>query len=526
MKRLILITLSLFLVACSGKDRKENVLRLASETEFRSLDPRVGNDSPSVQVILMLFEGLFRKDRNDMPKPAICSSYDISPDKTRYTFHLKQTTWSDGSPVTAMDFEYAWKKAVDAAWATNSAYRFYPIKNAQKIVKGKLNTDALGVCALDPYTLQVDLEYPAPYFLSMLTTTVYFPIPKHIVKHNPRWAFSKGGNFVSNGPFTLVKNYFKEKVILEKNPYYWDKRHVYLSGIELNVIPEVDTQYAMYQKGEIDFYGKPFAYPTSETLAVIRNLKDFHTEDLHSIGLIFVNTQKAILSNANFRKAIASALNRQAIIDHVAQEPSMPAMDVMPAALSLHPLPYFKDNDVQKAQSYLKLALDELDLTVEQLPKLNVLFTDMRRNKVILQAIQDQIRTNLGITLSLTSREWSVVYQDATSGNYDMVFMSWFARIPDPEYMLETFKYASDQVNTTFWEDGDYIANLNKARESIDVKERYYYLHTANNILMDAMPLIPIYHSKQVFLANPNLTGYTTSKLYEVDFKSAKFYHR
>lgn len=526
MKRLIAITLCLFLIACSSSERKENVLRLVSEMEFRSLDPRVGNDAPSVQVILMLFEGLFRKDRNDMPKPAICSSYDISPNKTRYTFYLKQTTWSDGYPVTAMDFEYAWKKVVDPAFATNSAYRFYAIKNAKKIVKGRLSPETLGVRALDAYTLQVDLEYPAPYFLSMLTTTVYFPIPKHIVKHNPRWAFSSGGSFVSNGPFALVENHFKQKIRLEKNQNYWDKRHVYLSGIELDVIPDVNTQYAMYQKGEIDYFGKPFAYPPCDTLAHVRHLKDFHTEDLHSIALLFANTKKPILNNTNFRQALAHALNRREILDHLVQEPSTPAMDAMPAALTLHPAPYFQDNDVPVAKEYLQKALDELGLTLDQLPTFDILFTDMRKNKSVLQAIQDQLRVNLGIHMTLTTREWSVVYQDATSGNFDLVFMSWFARIPDAEYMLETFKYGTDQVNFTKWEDARFIESLDKARESIDVKERYTHLHNANNILMDAMPLIPIYHAKQVFLANPNLTGYTTSKLYEVDFKSAKFYHR
>ncbi|MCH9613950.1 MAG: Oligopeptide-binding protein OppA [Chlamydiia bacterium] len=525
MNRVLLLILCLFFAACSNDRHKDNILRLASETEIRSLDPRVGNDAPSIQVILMLFEGLFRKDHTDTPQPAICYSYEISPDKCSYVFYLRPTTWSDGSPVTAHDFEYAWKKAIDPAYATSSAYRFYPLKNAKKILKGKEPLSSLGVKALGKHTLKVELEYPAPYFLSMLSTTVYFPIPKHVAEANPRWAFAKDSNFVSNGPFSLVENRFKERLSFEKNAHYWDKEHVYLKGINLDIIPDTLTQYAMYDKGQLDFFGKPFSFLTCEALAEARQSKDFHTEDLYSVLLLFVNSKQPILSNVHFRKALTLAINRQAIIDHVMQEPAIVAMDLLPPNLAVSNRPYFRDNDIKLANKYLDQALEELGITKEELPRIELLFTDMRKNSYICQAVQDQWRKNLGINVSLSSREWTVLYQDAISGAHDIVVMSWFARIPDPEYLLETFKYSSDHINFSFWESEEYINCLDSARSSINAKRREEYLLRAGDILMENMPIIPIMYAKLTFLANPKLTGYTTSKLNEIDFKSAKIYN-
>lgn len=525
MKRLFLLIVCLFFVACENSHRKENILRLASEIEIRSLDPRVGNDASSIQVILMLFDGLFRKDHADIPQPAICYSYEISQDKCSYVFYLRHTTWSDGHPVTAYDFEYAWKKAIDPAYATSSAYRFYPLKNAKKILQGKKPLDSLGVKALGKHTLKVDLEYPAPYFLSMLSTTVYFPIPKHIAESNPRWAFAKDSNFVSNGPFSLVENRFKERLSFEKNQRYWDKDNVHLKGIQLDIIPDSLTQYAMYEKGQLDYFGKPFSCFSPDAVVEAKKSEDFHSEDLYSVLLLFINNKHPILSNAHFRKALTLAIDRQQLIDHVLQEPASAAMDLLPPNLAISHRPYFRDSDLKLANKHLDLALEELGLTKEGLPRIELLFTDIKRNSSICQAMQDQWRKNLGVNISLSSREWTVLYQDAINGAHDIVMMSWFARIPDPEYLFDTFKYADDHINFSFWESEEYIHCLESARHSISANRREEYLLQAGDILMDAMPMIPVYYAKLTFLAQKRLFGYTTSKLNEVDFKSAKLYN-
>ncbi|MDJ0651505.1 MAG: ABC transporter substrate-binding protein [Simkaniaceae bacterium] len=191
--------------------------------------------------------------------PGVAESFTISENQKTYTFKLRDSYWSNGDPVTAYDFEYAWKKSVDPLHAKMSAFLFYRIKNARARLEKKVGVDDVGITALDEKTLRVELEYPTPYFLSLCTVAAYAPIHKEIDLRDSQWANNLNENFVTNGPFSLKKWQKSVEIYVEKNPSYWDSRSLKIDGIQIAVVSDDNTQYLMYEKGELDWIGKPFS---------------------------------------------------------------------------------------------------------------------------------------------------------------------------------------------------------------------------------------------------------------------------
>lgn len=313
-----LLLLALFFFACHGKEgRKEkrtisisilsNSQKISSFflSPIRSLDPRISTEAPSKHIMNMLYEGLMRVGPDGEIIPGIAESVTISEDQTVYTFHLRDSLWSNGDPVTAYDFEYAWKKSVTPEHARQGAFTFYTIKNVAACLEKKMGVEEVGICALDEKTLEVKLEHPAPYFLHLCTCTTYSPIHKETDLKHPSWHNSVNKHLVTNGPFLLTGWKKNVEICLEKNPYYWDAEEVQIGGVEVQVVTDANTQFFLFQKGKLDWIGQPFNNLPNDIIVNCYENNRLELSDSSEVFWFFLNTEKPLFNNKNFRKALA-----------------------------------------------------------------------------------------------------------------------------------------------------------------------------------------------------------------------------
>ena len=501
-----------------------NVLRIALPSDvstFHFSSSSKGHLLNSSYVINMLFEGLMWKDEQGLPQPAIAHKVDISRDRKKYTFHLKDCEWSDGVKVTAHDFEYSWKKAIDPSSKaiTPSPYCYYPIKNAKRCLFGEASLADVGIRAIDDVTLFVELEYPAPYFLELVAHPFLFPVPKHIAENDPKWAMNVG--LICNGPFMLQEWKKNERLFLAKNPRYINQEKVSLSGIDVSIVPSSQTALYLFEKGELDWVGSPFftiSYDISSDL-----LSENHEDAM--ILWVAINTDKYPFNNKKLRQALSYAVNRAAIAENVFGQSAIPRMSVLPHAIRLSNQGYFRDNDVERAKEYFQEALDELGLTIEQLPEIELSFVaDLEYAGRIVQAVQDQWRTVLGIKkVRLRPTEDNVYFNEVTKGNYSLGFMGWISLISDPLFILNCFRSKSDLINKTNWESEEFKRLLEQSDLALGDIERTNILIQAEALLVDEMPVIPICSLNKRFAKNPKLKGEIVPPIQSIDFKSAFF---
>jgi oligopeptide transport system substrate-binding protein len=504
-------------------DLQNRVVNISFLSPVRSLDPRISNEFPSCHVVNMIYEGLMHLDLEGKPTFGVAQSVDISDDQLTYTFHLRECQWSNGDPVTAYDFEYAWKKAVDPRYAQTGAFTFYSIKNVAACLEKKACVDEVGVQALDERTLQVELEHPASYFLSLTTCSTYSPINKRIDQEDPHWSSDVGEHFVCNGPF-ILKGWKKNvEIYLERNESYWDAKTVQLPGIRVQIIPDANTQFYLYEKGEIDWIGQPFN-PLPFDITKDDVVKD-KLQKMETLGLnwMFLNTERTPFNNKNIRKAFAYAINRKEITDHVFQLGEVPALGILNSELALHEGPYFDDGNVEKAREYFERGLKEMGMTKEEISPI----TFSQRSSIftlrITQALQQQLKEALGIQLEIEQADFPVHFNKLAKGDFLIGEIGWNSWLRDPIYMLDTFRKRSFATNMSRWEDERYKEYLDKSDHEIDPFKRKQYLQQAEELLMEEMPVIPLCFNTLSFMKNPKLKDVYVSPLKEVDFRYAYF---
>jgi oligopeptide transport system substrate-binding protein len=528
-KNLLLSLLVLVsLTSCQNKERKissapslkkeANFLRLNLAGDVNSLDPRQGYNHPSCFFVKLLFEGLMRLGPNGEIIPGAAASYEVSEDRKTYTFHLRPSKWTDGSEVTAYDFEYAWKKIVTPASATRAAHNFYSIKNVQAALKGEVSVDEVGIRAIDCKTFVVELEYPAPYFLEAITTAPFRPIPSAVDQKDPQWASRKGRQFICNGPFRLKGWAHNNLVTLIKNSHYWRKDKIRLPGIAVSFVKEEVAQLMMFEKGELDWVGRPLAPLPLDALATLKKEGKFESFPACGLHWYFFNTETFPFNNKKMRLAFAYAINRREIVENMLQGDEQPAMGIFTASLALQQNPYFSDNDVTTARVLFDEALQEMGLTRETCPQISLSSPQSEANRRLSQIVQQQWNQAFGISVKLDSEEWKVYYDKVAQGNYQVAGMNWMTWIKDPIYILQIFKSKSGGMNMPKWEDARYQALLDASDQEIDTLKRRELLHQAEKLLLEEMPVAPVYFLTMTFARNPRLKNTCISDLSEVDF--------
>lgn len=513
-------------MGCSKKSslsKEDRSLKICFSEEMRILDPRLGGEEPTTHVIRMLFDGLMRRDREGKVVPAAAESYDIFENNTVYIFHLREAFWSDGVPVTAHDFEYAWKKSLDPKTVSHGAQNFYMIKNAKESVEGLVSSNDVGVEALDDKTLRVELAYPVPYFIDSLLCTLFCPIPKHVDLEDSMWAFRTDSTFVSNGPFRLKKWHHGDSIVLEKNPLYWDVENVKIPGIDACFVEDGMTQLYLFEKKEIDWIGSAINKAPPEVYQSIQMTECYDTVESPTMYWYFINTDRFPFNHAKLRKAFAYALDRESIVNAAYEKVGLPAYGIISPSFGINNPEQFK-RDIEKAKVLFAEALEELGLTLETFPIVTVNYVAGAENlSRTVQITQQNWQEAFGIKVELLQADWPCHFSSIQKGDYQVGVMRWLSYLFDPIYMLKTFQYKHDLVNMSNWENEKYQALLEKSNYQADPEERNATLIEAERVLMDEMPLIPICFMNIQFTRREELAGVTLPPSGEIDFKYVTF---
>jgi oligopeptide transport system substrate-binding protein len=489
--------------------------------EPQTLDPRRVKDLSGITVTKMLFEGLVRLNQEGKIERALADRIDISSDQLTYTFFLREAFWTNGEPVTAFDFEYAWKMCLHPDFPSDTAFQMYGISRAKAVKEGVVPLEEVGIRAIDSQTLRVNLERPIPYFLSLLASPPFFPVHERLDRQNSQWACD-AAHFVGNGPFTLRAWKHQNHLVVEKNETYWDAQSVKLEGIELAMVHE-ETELMLFEKKELDWIGSPLSTIPLEAIGGLKKNSALKAKEMLGTYFLRTNTKKPPFDNVKIRKAFALAVNRRAIVEHVLNGDQLVATGLVPAIFGLQTSPYFQDGDLAQAHRLFQEGLCEMGISREDLPQITFLYRARERNHLIAQAIQQQWFEALGIRVQLESLEGKVYFDRVSKSDYHLAASDWIADFEDPINFLDVFKYQFGGSNHTYWESQKYVHLLDQASEACDPLKRLDFLSRAEKTLMEEMPIMPIFHYQMLYANHPQICNVVLSHLGQLDFKWAYF---
>ncbi len=423
---------------------------------------------------------------------ALAHSVDISENEKIYTFTLREAYWENGDKITAYDFEKSWKSLLSPTFPSLNAHLFYPIENAQAIKMGTLPSETLGVVSLDEKTLQVTLEYPTPYFLELTAFCSFYP-------------YKSGQNLcLSNGPFRIKSWQPHRKLLLEKNPQYWNHKHVDLDIIDMLMIADETTALHLFEKGELDIIGAPSSHLSKDALIHFSDQIQAHPS-IATMHCMF-NTKKYPFNNQNLRKAFGLSVNRSEIVKHLSHQAQTPALELVSPFLNPCPQqPLFTDHSLEIARAYFESALKELNIDNPSNLKLTYLYTSSDFNKEIALILQHQWHQALGIWVKLKQVDSKIMIDRLTRGDFQFSQSTIYPQYNDPMSVLERLKYADVHKNYTQWEKKEYIDCLNSSYFIKNKEQRFLQLNQAEKIVLDEMPLCPLFHLTYAYIAKPHL---------------------
>ncbi|WP_223280417.1 peptide ABC transporter substrate-binding protein [Virgibacillus halodenitrificans] len=514
MKKLIailILTGVMILGACSDKSatsseppKQDLVLNLSSEPS--SLDPGITTSLKDGWVMEHLFEGLYTLDQEGEVVLGVAEKVDKSTDGLVYTFTIrKDAKWSDGSDVTAHDFEYAWKRALDPNVGARYASFLYVIKNAEAFNTGKASLEEVGVTALDDKTLKLTLEAPTPYLEKLMTITTFYPVKKEVVEANENWTLDPS-LYVTNGAFQLNKWEHDSQLELIKNKEYYAKDEVSLEKITFKMINDATTAYQMYETGELDFIS---TIPTDQ-LEAAKQKPEYIEFPTYSTAMYLFNIRKEPFNNQKVRKAFAMGIDRKALVENVGKIGETPAFAMVPPGAETPEGDFrevggnYFEEDYEEAKKLIAEAMEEEGWST--FPKVELIYSTSENNKRYSEAIQEMLKKNLDIDIQLGTQEWSSYLDTLGRKDYQMARMAQSGVYIDPAVNLEYF-LGSGTNNRTGWINENYDQLLKKARVEQDETKRYELLHQAEEILMEDLPFMPYYFLSSNYLASPEIKG-------------------
>lgn len=484
-----------------SQTRQELNLNIPSDP--MTFDPRNGGDVCSSLFHFLTFEGLTRLDDNGEIQPALAKKIELSEDKKTYTFHLKEAYWSDGTPITAWDFEKSWKDILQPDFPAMNAHLLYAIKNGEKAKRGLIQISEVGINAKNSKILEVTLEHPCPYFLDLVGFCVFFPVNSALDLANPDWAAQE--NYVCSGPFKLTKWKHSNEITLEKNPFYHKASTVALDQIHFTIVNSEMTALQMFEKGELDVIGDPLIPLPADAIAQIAKKEKLVINRSPATTFCAFNVDTFPLNNLHIRKALSFAIDRQQIVQNITQLHEEPALSMIPPVLkkSKEKKIYFQDGDQTEAQMEFTKGLEELGIAANQFPTLKYLYSNSEENHKIAQVLQQQWQQTLNITIELESLDKKLLIHRLKTRTYQIAQTFWIAQYSDPYNILERFKSKDNVKNYPHWENSRYIELLNLSCEAKDEVERALLIDQAEKVFIEEMPIAPLFHWNSVHIKKP-----------------------
>ena len=510
------LLVSLGLAACGGNSTStssnQQSLTITTFGELATLDSADYDDVPSSDMLGQIFEGLYRVAKDNKVELGMAAEEPtVSTDGLVYTFKLRDAKWSDGTPVTAGDFVYTYRKLVDPkeGHVAQSADVF---KNAKKIRSGELSTEELGVKAIDDKTLEITLENPAPYLPKLLTGSRFLPQSEKVAKEKGEGYGSSADSIVTNGPFKLEGWSGSElSWKLVKNENYWDASNVKLQTVTVNVSKEVATSVQLFD-------GKQVQYTTISEQFVdqYKGQPTYHAIPKATMGYMSFNVERKVTGNKHFRRAIAMAYDKAALVNNVLKDGSIVSNGLVPKGFAENPetgKDYVEDRgdllsyNVEEAQKELAQAKKELGMdTIE----VTLLTSDAGSAKVVGEYLQAQIQKNLpGVTLNIKSVPLKNRLELQRADDFDIFFGTWAPDYQDPVNFLEQY-VTGGGVNFANYSSEAYDKAVAEVKTTYATKpaERYKQMITAEKIVMDDAIVAPIYQASQSYLLAENVDGF------------------
>jgi oligopeptide transport system substrate-binding protein len=513
----ILVASVSILPACSGDkqtsasdEAKTQILHIGNGTEPQGLDPHVVTGIPEFHIITALLEGLVSEDPKTIePVPGAAESWTISEDRKTYVFTMREgAKWSNGDPITAHDFVYSWRRLVTPGLASEYAYQLFYLENAEKYYKGEIDDfNDVGVKAIDDRTLEVKLTNPVPFFLSLLYHHSLYPVHRETIEkfgeigsRVSKWTLP--GNFVGNGPFVLKEWELNKTIVVEKNPHYWDASVVKLDEIHFYSVDNQQTEERMFRSGLLHLTS---TIP-SEKIEVYKEKSPELIKLDPYMGTYFylLNTQRKPFDDPRVRRALAMSIDRIQIVEKITKGGQIPAYALTPPdTMGFSPKPAIP-YDIEGAR---KLLAEAGYPDGEGFPTSELVYNTNEGHRKIAVAVQQMWKKALNIDITLVNQDWKVFLDTQRTLNFSIARMSWIGDYPDPNTFMDMW-VTDGGNNHTGWSNKAYDDLIAKAAVTVDREERYEYFQQAEKMLVDEVPIIPVYTYTRDYLIRPEVKGW------------------
>ncbi|RKX34602.1 MAG: peptide ABC transporter substrate-binding protein [Verrucomicrobia bacterium] len=489
---------------------RDGILHVGNGTEPQDIDPQTVTGVPEHNIITAVLEGLVREDPVDLhPVPGVAESWEISEDGRVYTFHLREDAkWSNGDPVTATDFVLSYRRMLTPTLGAEYSSMLHYVVNAREFNAGELTDfSRVGFKAPDDRTLEITLKNPTPFFLNLLNHYSWFPIHIPTVekfggldRKGTKWTLP--GNFVGNGPFNLKDWRMSQMITVEKSDTYWDRDNVSLNEIRFYPIESQDTEERMFRTGQLH-------YTNSIPLSKIDVYKAENPDLLHIdpyLGTYFLraNVTEPPFDDVRIRRALALAIDRESLVTNVTKGGQIPAYHFTPPGTAGFTARARLEGDLETAR---QLLTDAGFPNGEGLPRLELLYNTSESHRVLAEALQQMWRKRLNIDVSLVNEEWKVYLDSQDTLSYQICRGGWIGDFVDPHTFLEMF-VTDGGNNDTGWSNDRYDELTQLALKAPDDVARFEIYQEMEAILMEELPIIPIYFYTKVNLRQPSVKGF------------------
>ncbi len=495
-------------IQVSSELAAEQILNRHLEADPRTLDPSLMTDVVGQIVLDDLFEGLVTLNEEGNTIPGVATSWETSADGKTWTFHLRENArWSNGEPVTADDFVYAWRRQVDPATGSEYAQALTPIENAMDAAAGKVPPSKLGVESAGPRTLVVHLNAPTAYLPSLLTNAYLIPIYEPAVK---KWgdSWTQAGHMVSNGPYLLSERVINGHITVEKNPYYWDAGKVRLSKVSYRIVSDNDATTDQYLSGNIDFTDR-FNISEKERLQRILGGQMVISPIFATVILGYNLAKPPFEGNPSLRLALNVALDRDILITYVSHGVGVPAYNVMPPLSGYDPaIPDWAKLSPDARHALARNLYQEAGYSDSH--PLEVVLTypsggpEARRS---MEALAAMWQMNLGAKVQIYNEEWKVLLQARQMKQPTFFWDAWSGDFPDPFTFMQLY-VTGFGMNDGNYSNPQYDALVNQASSINDDAKRYALFHKAEQILNEDAPVLPISYYVSTHLIKPYVKGW------------------
>jgi oligopeptide transport system substrate-binding protein len=481
----------------------DNILRLSIQKDPLTLDPQKSGDQFSSALIFLLYKGLTRFEADHKVSCDLASSFQILDNYKKYIFHLGEHFWSDGTPITAHDFVYSWKRALHPDFPLKATSFFYYLKNAMKAKKGLVSVDRVGVYAKDDHTLEVELECFCPYFLELTSFCAFFPISSRAKE-----------NSVCSGPFQLQHWDQGEEILLKKNLSCSNSASVHLDGIHFKVIPDAKKAFTLFENDQLDWIGDPISpLPVNYLPALLWTKK---IKPIAGLAGCWFNTVKSPFNNVKLRKAFAMAIPRKKLLEKLLLPNTLLAERLCPSTLqedkevpfSIQECPTTARALFQAAQEELKIKRLKVTLTYEATDEFS-------RLAALLKAHWEEV---FNVSIRLEPLTFKELCQRLPNQLFEMSLFCSLSQYTDIINFLERFENKNAPRNFSGWENAKYKDLLQRYRNAGEYDKRQELSTKAEDLLLNEMPIAPIYYHQYTYLQKMHVKNLSISPIGVIQF--------